>query len=361
MYEFILNGLVQENTLFTRIIIELHHMEAIFTMSNVLLLLLGLAIILASAELFTNSIEWLGKKLNLNEGAVGSILAAVGTALPESIIPVIAILTGTGTKAIDIGIGAILGAPFVLVTLALAISGIAGLVCKRNGSRREIMHCNREVMTRDLQFFLGAYGLAILTCFLPGGLKYAVPPVLLTIYVVYVVKTIKSSGNSDEEELPPLFFARRNQNPALPIILTQVAIGLAGIIGGAHLFVDVIEHLADTLGIPAFILAFIISPIATELPEKVNSLIWIRQGKDTLALGNITGAMVFQSTIIPAIGISLTPWQLSPLALTSAIMAIAAASYVLYYLRTTGQIKPATLAYNGVLYGLFLATVAYIV
>lgn len=330
-------------------------------MSNLLLLLLGLAVILISAELFTNGVEWLGKRLNLSDGAVGSILAAVGTALPESIIPVIAILYGTGQNAIDIGIGAILGAPFVLATLALAIAGIAGLLCKRNGCRREIMHCNREVMTRDLEFFLGAYGLAILSCFLPSSYKFFIPPVLLFIYIFYVVKTLRctSSTSEDSEELNPLFFARKNPAPSLLMILLQVAVGLAGIVGGAHLFVGVIEHLASVLGISAFILAFIISPIATELPEKVNSLIWIRQGKDTLALGNITGAMVFQSTIIPAIGITLTPWQLSPLALTSALLAIAAASFVLYCLRTTGQIKPRTLAYNGVLYCIFLITIAF--
>jgi len=79
----------------------------------------------------------------------------------------------------------------------------------------------------------------------------------------------------------------------------------------------------------------------------------------TLALGNITGAMVFQSTVIPAIGIALTPWKLTPLALTSALLAVAAAGFVLYCLKTTGQIKPRTLAYNGVLYGIFLATLAF--
>ncbi|WP_333870523.1 sodium:calcium antiporter [Desulforamulus putei] len=329
-------------------------------MTNILLLLLGLAIILASAELFTNGVEWLGKKLQLNEGSVGSILAAVGTALPESIIPVIAVLTGTGQNAIDIGTGAILGAPFVLSTLALAIAGVAGLLCKRNGCRRQIMHCNRVVMTRDLQFFLGAFGLVILTSFLPPSVKLFIPAVLLILYVTYVIKTLKCSSDSEDDgEINPLFFSRNNSAPSLFMVLLQVAVGLAGIVYGAHLFVDVIEELAGLLGISAFILAFVISPIATELPEKVNSLIWIRQGKDTLALGNITGAMVFQSTVIPAIGIALTPWKLTSLALSSALVSVAAAGFVLYCLKTTGQIKPSTLAYNGVLYGIFLAALAF--
>ena len=76
----------------------------------------GLALILLAAEFFTNGVEWLGKKLNLSEGAVGSVLAAVGTALPESIIPIIAILFSPDASSHEIGIGAILGAPFMLAT-----------------------------------------------------------------------------------------------------------------------------------------------------------------------------------------------------------------------------------------------------
>ena len=57
-----------------------------------LLLILSFAVILTGALLFTNAIEWLGHKLNLGEGAVGSILAAVGTAMPETLIPIVAII-----------------------------------------------------------------------------------------------------------------------------------------------------------------------------------------------------------------------------------------------------------------------------
>ena len=89
----------------------------------------ALAIILLGAELFTNGIEWFGHRLNLGEGAVGSVLAAVATALPETLIPVIAIIGPilAGTEASvgseEVGVGAILGAPFTLATLAMFITG----------------------------------------------------------------------------------------------------------------------------------------------------------------------------------------------------------------------------------------------
>ena len=71
-------------------------------LTDVLVLLVSLVVILFAAELFTNGIEWMGRKLGLGEGAVGSVLAAVGTALPETLIPIIAIVfaTAEGSHAV---------------------------------------------------------------------------------------------------------------------------------------------------------------------------------------------------------------------------------------------------------------------
>ena len=87
------------------------------------------------------------------------------------------------------------------------------------------------------------------------------------------------------------------------------------LVGAAELFVTSIEHLAHGLGVDELVLTLVIAPLATELPETINSLTWIRQGKDTLALGNITGAMVFQSMLPVAFGLVFTDWQLTAPAL----------------------------------------------
>ena len=103
---------------------------------DVVLLVGSLALILFGAELFTNGIEWFGHKLNLAEGAVGSVLAAVATAMPETLIPLIAIVGpivfGGGTPhSAEVGVGAILGAPFMLSTLAMFVTGAGVLVFSR--------------------------------------------------------------------------------------------------------------------------------------------------------------------------------------------------------------------------------------
>jgi cation:H+ antiporter len=329
-------------------------LERVKKMSIIVYLIGGLALILFSAELFTNGIEWLGKRLKLSEGAVGSILAAVGTALPESMIPVIAILFGTGEAAHEIGIGAILGAPFMLATLALSITGIAALFYKVKGKRREHMLVDHSIMKRDLGFFLLVYSLAIIAAFLPMAYKPPVAILLVITYIFYAARTLRDGKALGEAELKPLYLARKQQEPASPVIVLQVLTALGGIIAGAHLFVDGITHAAEILHISPFVLSIFIAPIATELPEKFNSLIWVRQGKDTLALGNITGAMVFQSSIIPALGIALTPWALSDLALISAILALAGAGLVYLSLKLKKTIRPITLVSTGALYVVFI-------
>ncbi len=114
---------------------------------DIVLLIGSLAVILVAAELFTNGIEWFGHKLNLAEGAVGSVLAAVATAMPETLIPVIAILGpvilgGDPEASHAIGVGAILGAPFMLSTLAMFVTGIAIVFCAGRGRRGTEMRVN---------------------------------------------------------------------------------------------------------------------------------------------------------------------------------------------------------------------------
>lgn len=326
-------------------------------MGDYALMVLSLGIILVGAEGFTNGVEWLGKKLKLGAGAVGSILAAVGTALPETMVPVIAFLGGsrTGEMSSQVGIGAILGAPLMLTTLAFFISGLAVLVFRREN--RPLL-LDSKVVIHDLGFFLVVYGLAVLASFLPPALKRLAALLLLLSYIWYVVRTVRTSkGQGGKETLPPLYLARRVPNPALALVLAQVAFALLIIVGGAHGFVQAVEGVAADQGIPIFVLSLIITPIATELPEKFNSVLWLRQGKDTLALGNISGAMVFQSSVIPALGILMTPWHLEYLALWSAALSLGAAVVPYYALKRYGTIRPSSLLLGGVFYFLFILVV----
>jgi cation:H+ antiporter len=151
-------------------------------------------------------------------------------------------------------------------------------------------------------------------------------------------------------------------DPPTYMIIIQVFMGLMGIIVGAAMFVDQINSIASTIGIPALIFALLVSPIATELPEKFNSVMWIRAKKDTFAIGNITGAMVFQSCIPVTIGILLTPWHLNLNNTTQFLEAVCIgiallSGAVLYWRSSHKELHMSGLMLGGVLYLIFLVLV----
>ena len=292
-----------------------------------LLLLLASALIIAGAVGFTNAVEWLGHRLNLGKGAVGALLAAVGTALPESTIPLVAVAGGATEERQLIAIGAIIGAPFLLGTLAMLLVTGATMAYKgRRGDLGDEVHPDRPSAERDLHFFLALFPVALIVGALgpPIGVRIAVAVALIVGYGVYVWRTVRKGGEvEDQDNLDALYFDTSKGDPpnTLQIVL-QFIVSLAAIVGGAELFVREVEGVAESLGVGLLILALVLAPLATELPEKANSVLWIRTGKDELAIGNITGAMVFQSTIPVAVGLILTDWDLEPLAIAAGIVGL---------------------------------------
>ncbi len=321
---------------------------------SAVLLIIALAIILVSAELFTNGVEWFGRRYELGEGPVGSVLAAVGTALPETLIPIIAILF-TGTAASDdIGVGAILGAPFMLATVAMLVTGVAVVVYHWRKRRSLAVTINERIMRRDLSHFLIAYGLAMLAAVVHvRELHYALAAGLMLFYAYYVWETLRAEGDLGEDTRP-LYFHRDPEMPHTYRIYLQIGAALVGIIIGAEIFVNEIETLSTALGAAPLVVSLLITPIATELPEKFNSVLWVRQRKDTLALGNITGAMVFQSTFPVSIGLVFTTWQLTDDALVAGLLALISGAVFYVTLRVRHTLAWWSLAGAGSLYVAYL-------
>jgi cation:H+ antiporter len=341
---------------------------------DLLILLVSFAVILAGAELFTNGIEWFGHKLGLAEGAVGSVLAAVGTALPETMIPIIAILFAGQEHSDEIGVGAILGAPFMLATLAMFVTGLAVVIQARHRDAGDVMPVDTKVLGADMRTFVITYGLAIAAAAVlptePTWPKLLVAIGLLVVYAWYVKGHFEADPTVDAGDLAPLRFHRFDGHrtvapdgaPRLRVVNLQVLVALGLIVLGAIEFVDAVGHLAHSLGVSEVLLALVVAPIATELPEKFNSIIWIRQGKDTLAMGNITGAMVFQSAIPTSVALVFAPekWVAGPgsyIAFASAGIAFLASAAIFLPMARSGRLRGRGLLVGGAFYVVYLAIV----
>jgi cation:H+ antiporter len=324
-----------------------------------LMLPASFAILLAGALMFTNAIEWFGTLASLGQGAVGSLLAAVATALPESLIPIVAIVGGErGSK--DVAVGAIIGAPLLLATIAMALVGVSALLYRGRRPQGLALEVHFPTLERDLAFFVGCFLVALLLGVgAPHSLRIAFAVALVGAYVLYAVWTLRHSGPVEaEEKLSPLFLdTTRSDPPGMATVVVQLVIALTAIVAGAHIFVEQVLHVADSAGLEPLVLSLVLAPFATELPEKANSFFWVRAGKDSLALGNVTGAMVFQSTIPVAIGLAFTSWNLDTYSFLAGALALAGGVVAIITLQIRRRFSGRAIALWATFYAVFVAYV----
>jgi cation:H+ antiporter len=208
----------------------------------------------------------------------------------------------------------------------LVIAGSA-LAFKGRRDQGDEVESHVASLRRDLITFLVFFPLGIVVGALDtsAALQLAIAAVLVAGYGVYAWLTVRGGGDAgDEDELAPLYFDTSKDDPPNTLqMVVQFVFSLAAIIIGAELFVGAVEEIAKSAGVSPLVLALVLAPLATEMPEKANSVLWVRRGKDALALGNITGAMTFQATLPVALGLTFTHWDLDRHAAIAAGIAIA--------------------------------------
>jgi cation:H+ antiporter len=320
-------------------------------MLHVVILLACAAAIYLSCEWFVNAVEWLGLRLRIGRLAVGTVLAAFGTALPESVVTFVAVVFGSGPAAKDIGVGAAMGGPLALATVAYGVTGVTLLV--RRMSPRSLGDLGK--LARDQRWFLVIFVVKVGLGLVAFAYKPWLGVLFFAAYVVYFWREVRAKDDAGEDvELEPLMLQRRRPNPAAWAIVTQSLVTLAVIFVASQLFVNQLEALAPALGLPATVTALLLSPVATELPEIMNAIIWVRQGKTSLALANISGAMMIQATVPSGLGILFTPWRFDGPVLLSGLTTMAAMVFLLAALGS-GRFSARSLTAAAGFYGLFAA------
>ena len=326
-----------------------------------LLLFLGSAgAIYGACEYFVNGVEWLGLRLKLGATATGTVLAAFGTALPESAVTFVAVMFGKTPAARDIGVGAALGGPLVLATIAYAVVGVALWFNFRRLRRRDRMvRVDHRRLARDQAWFLAIFVVKVGLGLVAFAFKPWLGVLFLLAYAIYVCAELRRDDHAPEEEmLQPLKLRPADAEPAMRWVAAQTLLALTVIAAASRLFVVQLEAIGVAFALPPSLVALVLSPVATELPETVNALIWVRQGKERLALANISGAMMIQATIPSSLALFATPWLFdAPLIVAGVVTAIAIG--YLGWLFRRGRVDARWLLPVGLLYVVFALFVGW--
>ena len=327
---------------------------------SVVLFLLCAAAIYLSCEYFVNGVEWVGRRLGIGATATGTVLAAFGTALPESAVTFVAVVFGRDTAQKEIGVGAAVGGPLVLSTISYAVVGVV-LWFSRLKLRRASteLQLDTQRLSGDQAWFLLIFVVALALGLVSFPFKRWLGILLFGAYALYVWRemTAGHGREHDDEQLEPLKFRPKNANPSLVWASLQALSALLVIAAASHTFVGQLENIGTHLGVSPQLVALILSPVATELPETLNALIWVRQGRERLALANISGAMMIQTTVPAGLGVLFTTWRFDPPLVIAAATATAAVG-LLWLMFRRQRVSGASLIPLGLLYVLFAIVVA---
>ena len=346
-------------------------------MWHFMVLIVCAVVIYLACEWFVNAVEWLGLRLNVGKTAVGTILAAFGTALPESVVTLVAVTTGATADAKDIGVGAAMGGPLALGTVAYGVTG-AMLVLQRRKQRVMAMAmagggstdqapageqlCSKaEIarLTKDQHWFLTIFVVKVALGLVAFAFKPALGLLFFAAYAVYFWREMRGgpdtnqAGERDQgEDLAPLKLQPNAKSPATWAVFTQTLAALAVIFVASQLFVKQLGAVGPMIGLSSAVTALLLAPIATELPEIMNAIIWVRQGKTQLALANISGAMMIQATIPSGLGLLFTSWHFDSALLWAGLVTMASIVYLLATMRA-GKLTATRLSVAALFYVVF--------
>ena len=314
------------------------------------------AAIYFACEYFVNGIEWLGRKMGVGETVTGTILAAFGTALPESAVTFVAVVLGKDSAQKDIGVGAALGGPMVVATLSYAVVGLAMLWNRRRlGRATGDVECDLTRLRRDQAWFLSIFIGKLVLGLVVFKYKPWLGALFLVAYGLYMLRELRGAQVLSKAALEPLKL-HPHGDPPLRWPLLQTGLALAVIAVASKVFVGQLEAVGTWAGLSPQLVALLLSPVATELPETMNAIIWVRQGKERLALSNISGAMMIQATIPTALGLMFTSWMFSRALIVSGLVTLTAVA-VLLGLFSRATVSARSLVPLAALYAVFIAVI----
>jgi len=264
---------------------------------NFVIFVIAMGVLIWGAEMIINQSERIALKFKIPEFIIGATLIALGTSLPEMAASIAASYNGKP----DIAIANVIGSNILNITLVLATVFI---ISKK-------INPSRDFFAKDSTWALVPV-LVFILMILDGLISRFDAVLLLLLMGAYLLFLLQDAKNIPEEDLEDLEESTFTWAKVIPILFT----GFVLVIVGAHFTVESASEIAKDFGISEWIIGIIMISLGTSLPELVVSISAATRGKVDMAIGNIIGSNMANTTVV-----------LGAAALTSP-MAINASAYI---------------------------------
>lgn len=331
----------------------------------VILFIVGLLLLIKGGDWFVDGASGIAEKFNMPHLLIGATVVAIGTTLPEVMVSASSALTGHGEIAYGNAIGSIICNTALIAALTVAI--VPSVV-------------NRKTLITPVFFFFMSAVFYSVIAYGRGYFSRITGVILLAIFVIYMIITIKQAFNGDdgsqdedagealndnEEQLSGLkgFFAKKKEELWFQIIL--LVVGAVFIAIGADLLVDNGTIIAEFLGVPESVVALTMVALGTSLPELVTAITSLVKGCGALSLGNVIGANLFNIVLVSGMSCTLSPFAVPQTNRiggipSSLVFEIPVMLFVMAFLTIPALVKGKLSRYQGVtllaVYAVFVVT-----
>ncbi len=263
----------------------------------VLLFMAGLVFLIKGGDWFVDGAVGIAHQFHLPELLIGATVVSIGTTLPEVMVSAESALGGHSEIAYGNAIGSVICNTALIAAVTAAV---------RPGK------VDRKTLVLPICFFFIAALFYAGMAYIKGGFPRWSGIVLLILFVVYMVSTVRAMTGDSKDETPAAAPSEGSSSNAKELAkeLFLLIVGAAAIALGANLLVDNGTLIAEAMGVPESVIALTFVALGTSLPELVTAVTSLIKGHSSLSLGNVIGANVFNIVLVCGTSITLRPFDI---------------------------------------------------
>ena len=259
---------------------------------SILLFAVGLVLLIKGGDWFVDGATGIARRFHLPDIVVGATVVSISTTLPGVMVSATGAMLGQGAMAYGNAIGSIICNTALIAAISVAVN--PGPV-------------NTKSMKMPVLFFFVSAAIYCVAAYLMGEFTRPLGVIMLTIFVVYLIFTVRQ-GMKNPEEVEEEEEANAKPRTFLQDLFWLV-VGAGLIAVGADLLVEHGTIIAVGLGVPETVIALTFVALGTSLPELVTTITSLRKGHASLGIGNVIGANVFNLVLVSGVAVTLAPFE----------------------------------------------------